>query len=844
MPRSRMRMAVALGAALISATLVGGATLVLERTWSTAQENARASLQRTAQAIENTFNRQMLQVDSALAGLPALVGSFTRRGGAPTPEEVQVLLRSYNGQSLLFRDLLLVRPDGSVWASARPRPPNRPLPLSRDELFARASSVAAAVLGPVRNPQTGEWALYMARPVQLPEAGALVALAEVPIGALTSSLSETAGDVPSLLVALETGDGRLLASLPHDERGIGQRLEAPVSRIRTDGVAFNLAEGPRAPGLGAARVALYGDVRVAVTVTAAAAFADWRRDRDRLVMVVLLAELFVLASTGALFWALRRQDEFEEERRQARRRLENAIEAMSDGFVMWDQDDRLVTSNATYRDLYAKSAAFIRPGATFEEIMRGGALNGQYPQAGEDIEAWLADMIAWHRGSQGSIERLLPDGRWLLVTERRTKSGEIVGIRTDITALKAALQDLAAATEQAGRATAEAQAARAAAEAASQAKTEFLASMSHEIRTPLNGILGYTDLLLEDPTLTPDQTRQLERVRSAGAALLTVVNDVLDFSKIESGHVEIEQRPFAPAALLENAVSIVRSVSDKKGLSLSLTTDPALPPLLVGDEDRLRQVLLNLLNNAVKFTPTGEVAVSVTVDIPGPGRCGLRFAVADTGIGIPAEQQGRLFQRFSQVDSSIRREFGGTGLGLAISKHLVGLMGGTIGVESADGSGSTFWFRVELAVADAPRLPDSRPAAAAPPAGTGARILLAEDNEINQEIARTVLEAAGHRVDVVGDGAAAVMAVHGGGYDLVLMDVQMPVMDGLTATKRIRALDGPGRLTPIVAMTANVLPQQVAQFRAAGMDDHVGKPFKREELFAAIERWRRQRSAA
>jgi PAS domain S-box-containing protein len=433
-------------------------------------------------------------------------------------------------------------------------------------------------------------------------------------------------------------------------------------------------------------------------------------------------------------------------------------------------------------------------------------------------------------GGSYTIEYRLPqaDGsmRWLTAmghTEANAR-GEItrvIGLTLDITARKQAEQAL--------------QDARAEAERANRAKTDFLAAMSHEIRTPLNAIIGFTDLMARSGRLDPDNRRQAELVQSSGQALLTVVNDILDFSKVEAGAVALEPRPFSPKALADNCLAIVRGLAEPKGLDIRAVVEPDLPEALLGDEGRLRQVLLNLLNNAVKFTRSGSITLVVRHEGQDTGGEVLRFSVIDTGIGIPPEKQYRLFQRFSQVDGSIERDFGGTGLGLAICKSLIELMGGEIGVASRDGRGSTFWFTVTLPVTTMP-LASPTEAAVMRERRTG-HLLLVEDSEINQILARTVLEEVGHRVDVVSDGAVGVMAVEDGCYDLVLMDVQMPGMDGLTATRMIRRLKTASADVPILAMTANVLPGQIQMFAQAGMNGHVGKPFEREALLSAIDRW-------
>ncbi len=369
------------------------------------------------------------------------------------------------------------------------------------------------------------------------------------------------------------------------------------------------------------------------------------------------------------------------------------------------------------------------------------------------------------------------------------------------------------------------------AEEATASKAAFLANMSHEIRTPLNSIIGFTDLILDDDTLAPAAKRQLELVKTSGGVLLTVVNDILDFSKMEAGKVELDPRPFELEKLIDDTMSIISGTAEAKGLTLRLVAEDGLQGYVLGDAARLRQVILNLLSNAVKFTAHGSVTLSV--QRCAQGRRTVRFTVEDTGPGVSADKQGRLFQQFSQADSSVSREYGGTGLGLAICKSLTNLMGGSIGYRRLEG-GSEFWFTADLPATTS--IPERGGETAALSDRSCARILLVEDLPINQELATTILTKAGHIVDIANDGHEAVAAVQQQSYDLILMDIQMPRMDGVTATRLIRLLAGKARTVPIIAMSANVLADQVQTFLAAGMNDHVGKPINRADLFAAIAR--------
>ena len=386
--------------------------------------------------------------------------------------------------------------------------------------------------------------------------------------------------------------------------------------------------------------------------------------------------------------------------------------------------------------------------------------------------------------------------------------------------------------------------ARRQAEAASVAKSQFLATISHEIRTPMNGILGTTELLLDSP-LSPSQRHYAKTAHGSATALLALVDDVLDFSRIEAGKLTLRHTAFDLRALVGDAVDLMAAIARDKPIVLDCSMPIGLPEWVVGDPVRLRQLLVNLLNNAVKFTERGRIDVDVSpLGFTADGALRLRFDVRDTGIGIAREHLESVFDAFTQADASTTRRHGGSGLGLAIAKELVDLMGGELGVDSQLGEGSTFWFELSLQPADGAL--EAEPALQPTDAGAlSARVLLAEDDAINQMVVEAMLTRLGCEVDVAEDGAAACTAAAHTRYDMILMDCHMPVMDGFEATRRIRDHEAQRRVarTPIVALTADALAGDRERCLQAGMDDYMTKPVSSATLAGAVERWTGRKTA-
>ena len=674
---------------------------------------------------------------------------------------------------------------------------------------------------PMRSRATGRWSVNAMRRIAAADGtvlgGVVATLAAEELTRFAEAL-----DVGEAVMLVLGPDGLVRARMPPLPGAIGQAYVGSEAAAVTGGAEaqgiFRGAGGlDELDRIGAWRRLRFYPLAVMIGIESTDVFSSFRRHRLQFVGAGLLMTVGVIG-VGAL---VQRQHHRLLASQQA---LTATLQNISQGIMMIDATGQVPVINQRAIALLDLPADLVQMNPSFRDIVQWQVDCGEFGPPGRVDPSVLRFLETGDLSAQNAhFERMRPHGVVLEVRTERLPDGGAVRTYTDITERRRNERALAAARD--------------AAEAAGRARSEFLAVMSHEIRTPMNGIIGVAGLL-QDMPLGATEKNYVRIILDSGQHLLQLINDILDFSRLDAGRLDLEETAFDVREVVRDSMELLSAEATAKGLTLSHDVAAEVPPRAVGDAHRLRQVLLNLIGNGIKFTSEGTVRLSVRLVRSEGSAIRLGFAVSDTGIGVPPEAQGRLFTEFTQVDSSISRRFGGSGLGLAICRRLVERMGGTIGVESTPGQGSTFHFDVLLT------LPRGDLASAAPVAQAGApggavvprRILIAEDNPTNRLVATRMLERMGHRVEAVENGREAVEAVQRGGFDLVLMDVMMPEMDGLAATEAIRRLGGAAAGIPIIGLTANAMAADQERCLAAGMTHFETKPISASRLGAAIVR--------
>jgi len=800
---------------VILMSLAIGAARNLTRGEALAVAAAEAAVTRAADVAQSVLDRHFSQVDGQVSGL----ADWLDHGfiSSAEPQRASLALRQLTANSYTHQNLMLVDARGEVWASAIAKRIGQSLPLPRSVLDAAGREGPALLHGPLRHPETGLSMLLLLRRVgQDAQGQAILGVAEIPNELVTSVLAPMVNP-PEMRVRLENREGLVLAAGP------GQTFL--VGRVLPTGLPPEVQEGrvlrhPSRLGTGevfsAARPIMQPGLFAMVTLPEGAALAGWPPLRMSLLAGSGIVALLLIALAAALFFAARNGQLAAREREMADARLRSAIESLPDGFVLWDQDDRLAICNSRYKEINGALKHMLVPGLPYPDLARAWVTNGMLVTHGVEPEAFLSGMIQQHREGLSQPERELSDGRWLRIGQRRMANGSLVVVITDITELKQVMAALAQARDAADQAT--------------TAKSNLLAHVSHELRTPLTSLLRLAEALQREAGLSATYRHQAGMVGATARHLLALANEVLDLAAMEAQRLTLHPEVAATQDIFLDAMAMVRPLAEAKRVALRFTAE-GLPCHLEVDATRLRQMALNLLSNAVKFTPEdSEVRLKARAE----GER-LVFEVSDQGAGVPEPERALLFRDFTRLASSLPE---GSGLGLSITARLATLMGGRIGYADVEpGPGARFWIELPLVIA------------APPPSGAGPvlealpqrrmRVLAVDDAPSNLSVLRALLAQNDLELETVTEGGAALEAVEiaareGRPFDVVLMDVMMPGMDGKETTRRLRAMPGTLGSMPVIAVTASAFPEDIAETRAAGMDSHVIKPVDRNLLLRAL----------
>jgi signal transduction histidine kinase/HPt (histidine-containing phosphotransfer) domain-containing protein/FixJ family two-component response regulator len=823
--------------AVLMAMVLTAVWQLLEQEDAEVLSKAKSEQEFLARSAASSLNNALMGVDVMLARTGVMLQPAVQPGKGVDRVLAGTLLRASLEQHQIVNDLCVLDASGQPIAVAKDsdKQVHPPIP---DDFLQRVLNRPAGEMVISQPTEAGgsKTALYLGLQVQREDGQVWVAVAEVPVSALSKLLTPLVNKPEYDTLVLEDGLGRLLAQFPEKKMPLGRVLPRPLSAADVSGNArFDLSRDGGVESIIVTRALYNRNAFLSASIPMSVVKQEIREFHQPLVLSMVAFLAMLLITGGIMHVYFSRTLGLREQERLAKRTLDQALESIGDGFLLTDRQDCVVAWNRQYLAYLPYLAPVMAVGIPARQLIETGARIVLPKGSPSDRASWVQWRMQKRREGQGQIEFVFPSGQALVFTDRQTPEGGVVTILRDVTQIKRTERALVKAKEQA--------------EVANQAKTRFLATLSHEIRTPMNGILGMAQLLSRMRRSDDEMQNHVRVILQSGNTLLSLLNDLLDVSKIEAGKMQIDQTVLIPSQLMQEMGDLFAPGAQSKGLSFQLAWQGDAQAAFITDAQKIRQMLSNFISNALKFTEQGIIRIEGQVLHEGTVEQAVEFMVVDTGPGITAEEQERLFKAFVQLSPSQGAHPGGTGLGLAIVKGYAEALGGRAGVQSEQGQGCRFWFSVpmqsarrqdalfeEASLADQPNqgVGDMESGVVKP--AQDACVLVVDDNEVNRQVAGHMLGRLGYRVLYAGNGEQALNRLTTDPRpDMVFMDCMMPVMDGFEATKRLRQWElAHGREhMPVVALTAYAYEADRRMCQEAGMDGFLVKPLE----FDALQNW-------